>query len=110
MKAIHDKSLASIAVVILTLWEIGSSAKRDLTANQVIVFRAMWELSGGQPVLMEDEILKRANQDLESQHSTPLTENDLRTILGVLADLKCIREAATPGNWAVVEHIEYEYR
>jgi hypothetical protein len=111
LKTIHEKTLASILLLASALAEIALSVKRNLSVNQVIVFRAMWELGGELRGLPEAEILRRANQDLESQGSASLGESDLQTTLMILSELKCIEtDAAEPRSWKVVEEINYKYQ
>lgn len=110
-ESVHGHSIAAILEVAWALWEIASSARRELTIKQVVVFRVMWELSGGQRTLKRDEILARARKDFESQGLGSLTEAELESILDELAIVKCIQvNALTPPTWSVRDQITYEYQ
>ena len=111
LKTIHDRSVTSILVLALALWELATSARKELSTAEVVVFRAMWELSRGQRGLYAAEILGRSNEDFKSQSMATISENDLQLILNTLLALRCIRPSTLEeGTWLVAEDIVYEYQ
>lgn len=110
-KSVHDHSIVAILQVACALWEMVHSAKITLTKKQVIVFRAMWELSGGERALGEGEILKRSQEDFSSQGLGALSAAELESLLTELQMIRCIRATNThPRTWIPTEQMEYKYR
>lgn len=109
-QSIHAHSVVGMLQLAWALWEIASKRTIDLTLRQVIVFRAMWELGGGERPLTQDEILQRCGADFASHDLGALTMADLESILSELETIRCIRFNDTTRCWSVAEEIAYEYR
>jgi dCTP deaminase len=108
-QSIHTHSVIGILQVAWALWEIFSNQTVNLTTQQVVVFRAMWELSRGERALAKEEILGRCQADFDSQNLGVLAAAELETILSDLERIKCIKPDSTLQTWTVAEEITYQF-
>jgi len=110
LKALSSHAAVPWVLFLLSLYDVTSGMRIDLTKVEVRAFRAIWEIGRGERPVADADILQRVNAEQATEGEAPLSEKELERALAALLSLGCIRNAEAFGCWFVADVIEYQYR